>query len=59
MYTKGLDFVIKVRISESDYDFVKFLSEKSEKNISRVVREIIEKEKFKYGYISSDIDDKL
>lgn len=59
MYTKGLDFVIKVRISESDYDFIKSLSEKSEKNISFVVREIIEKEKFKHGYISTDIDNKL
>ena len=59
MYKKCLDFVIKVRISESDYDFVKFLSEKTEKNISLVVRELIEKERFKYGYIKTDIDNKL
>ena len=59
MYKKCLDFVIKVRISESDYDFVKFLSEKTDKNISLVVRELIEKERFKYGYIKTDIDNKL
>ncbi len=59
MYSKNLNINVKVRMSENDYDFINFLSKQTGKNISIVIRELIQKERNRYGYIKTDLDDKL
>ena len=59
MYSKDLNINVKVRMSESDYDFINFLSKQTGKTISICIRELIQKEKNRYVYIKTDFDNKL
>lgn len=59
MYLKNKSNKINLRLSDDDLNFCKMIAEKTEKNVSIVIREIIEKEKIRNGYQQTTINDQL
>lgn len=57
MYLKNKSNKINLRLSDDDLNFCKMIAEKTEKNVSIVIREIIEKERIRNGYQQTSIND--
>lgn len=57
MYLKNKSNKINLRLSDEDLNFCKMIAEKTEKNVSIVIREIIEKERIRNGYQQTTIND--
>lgn len=57
MYLKNKSNKINLRLSDDDLIFCKMIADKTEKNVSIVIREIIEKEKVRNGYQQTSIND--
>lgn len=57
MYLKNKSNKINLRLSDDDLNFCKMIAEKTEKNVSIVIREIIEKERIRNGYQQTIIND--
>ncbi len=56
MYLKNKSNKINLRLSDDDLNFCKMIAEKTGKNVSIVIREIIEKERIRNGYQQTSIN---